>query len=90
MSLERGPGGTAISHSKELLSLAYIQSLITVTGLNFLEPEIDNYGVDIQIVGKNFSGHYPKPQMDVQLKCAQKSAIRIDKKTKELGRVDLS
>jgi hypothetical protein len=85
MSKERGYGGTAISHSKEQLSLAYIQSLIAVTGINGLEPKIDNYGIDITLIGKDFPGiFYDEPKLEVQLKCAQWSAIRIDKKTKEL------
>ena len=84
-SSERGVGGAAISHSKEQLSLAYIQSLIAVTGLNGLEPIIDNYGIDITLSGKNFPGLlYDEPLLAAQLKCAQLSAIRIDRKTDEL------
>ena len=84
MSKARGKGGAAVSHSKELMSLTYINALITPLGLNFNEPKIDNDGIDITIRGKGFSGHYPKPQIEVQLKCAQISAIRIDKIAKEI------
>jgi hypothetical protein len=85
MDCIRGEGGTAVAHSKELLSLAYIQSLITPIGLNYNEPIIDNDGIDITIRGKGFSGYYPKPQLEIQLKCAQLSAVRIDRKKRELA-----
>ncbi|HCZ9714708.1 DUF4365 domain-containing protein [Vibrio alginolyticus] len=85
MSKERGLGGTAVSHSKELLSLAYIESLIAVSGLNSLKPEIDNNGIDIVISGKDFTdGFIDDPHMSAQLKCVQKSALRLDLETREL------
>ncbi|TOG85990.1 DUF4365 domain-containing protein [Vibrio parahaemolyticus] len=84
MSSERGLGGAALSHSKEQLSLAYIQSLIAMTGLNGLEPRIDNYGIDITLTGKDFNGEFDEPHLAAQLKCAQLSAVKIDKKTKEI------
>lgn len=85
MSKERGPGGTAISHSKELLSLAYIESLVAVCGLNSLEPKIDNDGIDIVLGGKDFTkGDIHNPHIAAQLKCVQKSALRIDTKRQEL------
>ncbi|BBM66324.1 hypothetical protein VA249_29700 [Vibrio alfacsensis] len=85
MSAEKGPGGTAVSHSKELLSLAYIEALVAICGLNSLKPTIDNDGIDIVLAGKDFKdGIVEDPHVAAQLKCAQKSAIRIDTKTKEL------
>ncbi|MBE3670966.1 MULTISPECIES: DUF4365 domain-containing protein [Vibrio] len=85
MGKDRGYGGTAISHSKEQLSLAYIQSLVAVTGINALEPKIDNYGIDITLIGKNFPGSFcDEPQLAAQLKCAQWSAIKLDGSSKEL------
>lgn len=65
----RGAGGAAVSHSKELLSLAYIQSLCAVSGLNYNEPQIDNDGVDITVRGKLFGGGFRTPKIEFQLKC---------------------
>jgi hypothetical protein len=69
----KGIGGTALSHSKESLSLAYVQALLASTGLNHNEPKIDNDGVDITIRGKGFDGIFQEPKIEVQLKCTAKS-----------------
>ncbi|WP_339522535.1 DUF4365 domain-containing protein [Pseudomonas sp. EA_35y_Pfl2_R111] len=79
----RGSGGTAVSHSKELLSFAYIQALCAATGLNHNEPEIDNDGVDITLRGKNFTGRFSSPKVEIQLKCTSSHSY-IDTATNEL------
>lgn len=79
----RGVGGTAISQSKESLSLAYVQALLAKTGLNHNEPVIDNDGIDITIRGKGFSGFFAEPKIEVQLKCTS-AACCTDEKTQEL------
>lgn len=79
----RGAGGTAQSHSKELLSIAYIQALCATAGLNYNEPKIDNDGVDITIRGKGFSGNYSCPRIEFQLKCTSSHSY-IDHSTNEL------
>ncbi|WP_181817767.1 DUF4365 domain-containing protein [Psychromonas sp. B3M02] len=79
----KGSGGAAISHSKESLSLAYVQALLAATGLNHNEPKIDNDGIDITIRGKGFDGIFQEPKIEVQLKCTAKSGI-IDLKNNEL------
>ncbi|WP_163920427.1 DUF4365 domain-containing protein [Photobacterium sp. Alg240-V54] len=76
----RGAGGTALSHSKESLSLAYVQALLAATGLNHNEPKIDNDGIDITIRGKGFDGYFEEPKIEVQLKCtARDGCIDFDK-----------
>ncbi|BBI51622.1 hypothetical protein HORIV_40430 [Vreelandella olivaria] len=82
-ALLKGDGGTAISHSKESLSLAYVQALLAATGLNHNEPKIDNDGVDITIRGKGFEGVFKEPKIEVQLKCTAKSDC-IDLENNEL------
>ncbi|MBE0403966.1 DUF4365 domain-containing protein [Halomonas citrativorans] len=82
-ALLKGNGGTAISHSKESLSLAYMQAILAATGLNHNEPKIDNDGVDITIRGKGFKGVFKEPKIEVQLKCTAKSDC-IDLKNNEL------
>ncbi|WP_394212286.1 DUF4365 domain-containing protein [Enterovibrio calviensis] len=73
-------GGTALSHSKESLSLAFIQALLASTGLNHNEPKIDNDGIDITIRGKNYPGLYGEPKIEAQLKCTAKAnCIDIEK-----------
>jgi hypothetical protein len=79
----RGVGGTAQPHSKELLSLAYIQALCATAGLNYNEPYIDNDGVDITIRGKGFRGIYSCPKIEFQLKCTGVTSC-IDHSTNEL------
>ncbi|GAB0109886.1 MULTISPECIES: DUF4365 domain-containing protein [Pseudoalteromonas] len=79
----RGIAGTAISHSKELLSLAYIEALASATGVNFNEPKVDNDGIDITFRGKGFSGLYAEPKLEAQLKCTSKKGA-IDSNTQEL------
>lgn len=79
----RGSGGTVLSHSKESLSLAYVQALLAATGLNHNEPRIDNDGVDVTIRGKGFDGIFKEPKIEVQLKCTAKSGC-IDLKKREL------
>lgn len=79
----RGRGGTVLSHSKESLSLAYVQALLAATGLNHNEPKIDNDGVDVTIRGKGFSGVFKEPKIEIQLKCTAKSDC-IDIKKNEL------
>ncbi|QKZ06426.1 DUF4365 domain-containing protein [Pseudomonas eucalypticola] len=79
----RGVGGTAIAHSKELLSLAYVQTLCAASGFNYNEPQLDNDGVDITIRGKNFPGKYSSPKIELQLKCTDIHSY-IDMKTDEL------
>lgn len=79
----RGAGGTAQSHSKELLSIAYIQALCATAGLNYNEPQIDNDGVDITIRGKGFQGTYSCPKIELQLKCTSSHSY-IDSATNEL------
>lgn len=76
-------GGTCLPHSKELLSLAYIQTLCATTGLNFDSPVIDNDGIDIGIRGKGFSGVYREPKIEVQLKCTS-CTDSINLETQEL------
>ncbi|WP_232575685.1 DUF4365 domain-containing protein [Photobacterium carnosum] len=72
-------GGTAVSQSKESLSLAYVQTLLAVTGLNHNEPKIDNDGIDITIRGKGFDGIFGEPKIEVQLKCtSKKGCLDID------------
>lgn len=79
----RGAGGTAQSHSKELLSVAYIQALCAAAGLNYNEPVIDNDGVDITIRGKGFRGEYSCPKIELQLKCTSSHSY-IDSSSGEL------
>lgn len=79
----RGAGGTAISHSKELLGLAYVEAIAASTGVNFNEPKIDNDGIDITFRGKGFSGLYSEPKFEAQLKCTSKKGC-IDKKNNQL------
>jgi hypothetical protein len=76
-------GGTYLKHSKELLSLAYIQTLCATTGLNYVSPEVDNDGIDIGIRGKGFTGHYKEPKIELQLKCTS-STDNINLETQEL------
>lgn len=76
----KGLGGTALSHSKESLSLAFLQALLASTGLNHNEPKIDNDGIDITIRGKDYSGIYSEPKIEAQLKCtSKKNCIDHDK-----------
>ncbi|MCL1038704.1 DUF4365 domain-containing protein [Shewanella submarina] len=79
----RGAGGTALSHSKESLSLAYVQALLAATGLNHNEPKIDNDGIDITIRGKGFCGYFEEPKLEVQLKCTSRDGC-IDYENNEL------
>lgn len=79
----RESGGTALSHSKESLSLAYVQALLASTGLNHNEPKIDNDGIDITIRGKGFDGIFAEPKIEVQLKCTAQAAS-IDTQSNEL------
>ncbi|TMO46442.1 DUF4365 domain-containing protein [Pseudoalteromonas ruthenica] len=79
----RGTAGTAVAHSKELLSLAYIEALASATGVNFNEPKIDNDGIDITLRGKGYSGLYSEPKIEAQLKCTSKKGT-IDHNTQEL------
>ncbi|WP_368228840.1 DUF4365 domain-containing protein [Aeromonas sp. R10-1] len=83
INIKRGAGGTALSHSKESLSLAYVQALLAATGLNHNEPKIDNDGIDITIRGKGFDGLYREPKIEAQLKCTAQSSC-IDSKKNEL------
>lgn len=75
-------GGAAVSHSKEVLSLAYIQTLCAATGLNYESPRIDNDGIDICVRGKNFSGIFKEPKVEFQLKCTS-TIEEIDMKKQE-------
>jgi hypothetical protein len=79
----RGVGGTILSHSKESLSLAYLQAILAASGLNHNEPKIDNDGIDITIRGKGYDGVYSEPKIEAQLKCTATSGC-IDLKTNEL------
>jgi len=78
-----GRGGTFISHSKESLSLVYLQSLLAKLGLNHTTPEIDNDSIDISIRGKGFKGRFRKPRIELQLKCSNAKNL-IDKDNNEL------
>lgn len=79
----KGMGGTALSHSKESLSLAYMQTLLAAAGLNHNSPTIDNDGIDITIRGKGFDGVFSEPKIEIQLKCTADDKC-IDLKNNEL------
>ncbi|WP_122033251.1 DUF4365 domain-containing protein [Aliivibrio sp. EL58] len=72
MSSQRGPGGTAVSHSKELVSLSHVYALAAASGTNVSTTIIDNVGIDITFYGKDYVDCVRKrPKLDVQLKCFQ-------------------
>lgn len=78
--LAYGDGGAFISHSKESLSLVYLQALLAKLGLNHSSPVIDNDSIDITIRGVDFSGQWKMPKVELQLKCTNvKSAIDVKK-----------
>tara|TARA_B100000929_G_C15409775_1_gene387502 strand:- start:4 stop:564 length:561 start_codon:yes stop_codon:yes gene_type:complete len=81
--LAKNQGGTALSHSKESLSLAYLQALLAASGLNHNEPKIDNDGIDVTIRGKGFGGIFSEPKIEAQLKCTSKAGC-IDVKNNHL------
>lgn len=85
MSSAKGTGGTAISHSKELVSLSHVYALAAATGLNVTATIIDNVGIDITFHGKEYE-HYrrKRPKLDVQLKCFQDSRYNLDLKNKTI------
>ena len=86
MSSERGPGGTAVSHSKELVSLSHVYALTAATGLNHSIQIVDNMGIDFTFYGKNYSSSPRKrPSLDVQLKCFQDSRYNLDLANKTIS-----
>ncbi|EHU0328781.1 DUF4365 domain-containing protein [Vibrio vulnificus] len=79
MNCARGKGGTAVSHSKELVSLSYMYALCASTGLNISDPIIDNDGIDVTFRGKGYHGFaWTKPKLDAQLKCTTFKRSNID------------
>ncbi|ELA6587529.1 DUF4365 domain-containing protein [Vibrio alginolyticus] len=81
----RGIGGTATSHSKEMVSISYMYALCAQTGLNLSDPVIDNDGIDITFRGKGYKSFaWSKPKLDVQLKCTQLKRANIDFKSRTL------
>jgi len=83
-----GKGGSAVCLSKESLSYAYISALLAKLSLNHNSPIIDDQSIDVTVYGRKFSGVWREPQLQLQLKCTNKSGC-IDKKTDEII-IDLS
>ncbi|MBV1842737.1 DUF4365 domain-containing protein [Photobacterium ganghwense] len=84
--VSRGRGGTATSHSKELVSVSYMYALCAHTGLNLSDPVIDNDGVDVTLRGKGYTGYaWTKPKLDIQLKCTRFKRSNLDFKNGTLS-----
>jgi Domain of unknown function (DUF4365) len=58
-----------ITQQQEQFSNAYLLAVATIAGLKLAKPGVDDDSIDFIISGKDFSGTYSRPQLDVQLKC---------------------
>jgi len=64
-----------ISKQKEQFSVAYVNAIAALVGLNNAQLSVDDDSVDLLLKGKGFSGKVRNPQVELQLKCTSRSLV---------------
>ncbi|WP_353143508.1 DUF4365 domain-containing protein [Acinetobacter pragensis] len=57
------------NQKKEQFSKAYVSAISAQSGLRADPISVDDDSIDLIIRGRNFSGQFRNPQIDIQLKC---------------------
>ncbi|WP_300358812.1 DUF4365 domain-containing protein [uncultured Pseudoalteromonas sp.] len=76
--------GLHITDAQERFSAAYVKLMCAAAKINYSEPKTDNESIDIELIGKGFSGKWKKTRVLAQLKCTSNYKY-IDMEKQELS-----